>query len=201
MFYSASENRFYDPAFKSRYEASGTWPVDAIEVTEDEWQTYGAGESPAGKVRGATAEGRPTWVDIPPVEMTLEALAARKRAEIFASRDAAFAAGMDYTLPDGSADVVQTRPQDQINLLGLGIKAERLVNQGVTDEVMVIRGESNVSHSITPAEMVTLTDAALVYIEDIYQQGWDRKDTIDAALADDTLTDDEKRAALEAVTW
>lgn len=197
--YSPSENTFYPSSLKSAYVAAGSWPEDALPVSREEYSKYGGQAPPEGMKRGADENGRPIWVPIPPPD--IDTLAARKRAEIFASRDAAFAAGMVYTLPDGSADVVQTRPQDQINLLGLGIKAERLVNQGVTDSVMEIRGESNTSHMITPAEMVTLTNAALAHIEDVYQQSWDRKDAITSALEDDTLTDDEKRAAIEAVTW
>ncbi|GAA0586980.1 DUF4376 domain-containing protein [Halomonas salifodinae] len=124
----------------------------------------------------------------------LEDLAERKRREIDTARDAAFAAGLPYDIA-GEPDVVQTRPQDQINLLGLNAKAQRLVAEGVTDPVMPFRGLSNVTRLLTPEHMDTLTLAALAHIEDIYQRSWDRKDAIDAAL------DSSDRMGIEAVVW
>lgn len=135
----------------------------------------------------------PTRTD--PTPLSLTDLAARQRREIDAARDAAFAAGMPYTLPDGSNDVVQTRPQDQTNLISMSVKAERLVADGVTDPVMPFRGEKNVDHLLAPADMVAMTDAAQAHILAIYQQSWARKDAIDAALAA------KDREGIEAVVW
>lgn len=35
MHYSATQNQFYPDEYRDRYEASGTWPADAVEVPED----------------------------------------------------------------------------------------------------------------------------------------------------------------------
>ncbi|SFT96092.1 protein of unknown function [Halomonas saccharevitans] len=142
--------------------------------------------------RGADENGRPTWVPIPPID--LDTLAARKRSEIDTARDQAFATGLPYDIA-GEPDVVQTRPQDQINLLGLSSKAQRLIADGVTDPVMPFRGQSNVTRMITPEQMDAMTLDALAHIEGIYQQSWDCKDTIKAAL------EAEDREGIEEVAW
>jgi hypothetical protein len=137
----------------------------------------------------------------PPTEALNEAppeplsdLAAHKRAEIDQARDQAFAAGLPYEIA-GEPDVVQTRPQDQINLLGLSAKAQRLIAEGVTDPVMPFRGQSNITRLLTPGQMDAMTLAALAHIEGIYGRSWARKDAIDQALAA------EDREAIEAVSW
>ncbi|QPL45011.1 DUF4376 domain-containing protein [Halomonas sp. A40-4] len=121
-------------------------------------------------------------------------LATQKRAEIDAARDAAFAEGLPRDIA-GEPDVVQTRPQDQINLLGLRAKAESARDEGVTEPVMKFRGEQNVTRYLTPDEMYTLTNDALAHIESIYDHSWERKDAIDVALKA------EDREGIKAVEW
>jgi hypothetical protein len=198
MFFSAKTRAFYPSSLKARYTANNSWPDDALEVTSEEWQTYGEGEPPEGMQRGADENGRPTWVPIPPAD--LDTLAARQRAAIDAERDKAFAAGLPYEIA-GHDDVVQTRPQDQINLLGLSAKAKRLIDAGDTETTFTFRGLSNVNRTLTAEQMDALALAALAHIEQIYGRSWARKDAIDAALEDEDLDDDAKRAAIEAVTW
>lgn len=108
--------------------------------------------------------------------------------------DTALAEGLPREI-DGKPDVVQTRPQDQINLLGLRAKAEAAIDEGITDPMMKFRGEQNVTRYLTPGEMYTLTNDALAHIEGIYDRSWERKDAIDAALQD------ENRARVSMVTW
>ncbi|MCE8023668.1 tail fiber assembly protein [Billgrantia aerodenitrificans] len=198
MYYSSHKNAFYPATVRDDYESSGKWPDDAIKVTDQEWKIYGQGEPPKGMRRGADEHGRPAWVPIPPPD--LETLAARKRQEIDAERDRAFAAGLPYKIA-GHDDVVQTRPQDQINLLGLSAKAQRLLAAGDTETTFTFRGLSNVNRTLTAEQMDALALAALEHIEQIYGRSWLRKDAIDAALEDENLDDDAKRAAIEAVTW
>lgn len=192
MHFSSKKNAFFPSSLAGYYGASGNWPEDAIEVTGEEWQTYGQEEPPEGMQRGADANGRPAWVPIPPPD--LGALAARKRAEIDRARDQAFTAGLPYEIA-GEPDVVQTRPQDQINLLGLSAKAQRLLAAGDTETLIQFRGQSNVNHSLTAHQMDQLTIKALEHIESIYQHSWKLKDAIDAAKkAGD-------REAIETATW
>lgn len=130
----------------------------------------------------------------PPHPEPIEDLADEKRREMDSARDQAFAAGLPYDIA-GTPDVVQTRPQDQINLLGLSSKAQRLLAAGDTETLIPFRGLSNVNHGLTAQQMDDLTMAALAHIESIYQRSWDRKDAIDAA------EEAGDRAAIEAVTW
>lgn len=190
MFFSSERNSFLPKELRERY--GDNWPSDAIEVTPEEWETYGLGQPPAGMQRGADANGRPTWVPLP--EKPIDQLATAKRREIEAVREDAFAAGMPTTV-NGEAETVQTRPQDQVNLLGLRMKAESAKAAGDTTASQKFRGQSNATHLITPDEMIDLTNAALDYIEGIYDQSWQLKDQVDAAEKNGD------REALEAIAW
>ncbi|MEQ5769995.1 DUF4376 domain-containing protein [Halomonas sp. H33-56] len=193
MYYSAELMTFLPGSLRDEYERSGTWPDDAIKVTVGEWQTYGQGDAPTGMQRGSDADGRPTWIKIPPEP--LKDLAARKRSEIEAGLSAALYAGMPHTMPGGTDDVVQTRPEDEPNLLGLAIEARDLRDAGETGAVQVLRAQSNVLYAMTPEQMIAVTDAAKAFKKQQLAHSWTRKDEIEAAL------EAGDRAALEVITW
>jgi hypothetical protein len=190
MFYSPTENKFYDPAFKARYEANGVWPSDAIKVTRKEWKTYGANSPPTGKARGATQEGRPTWVDLPASEPpSLNDLAERKRREIENARDEAIAAGFEHTFGD-TTDTVQMRARDRENIVGLAVSAQRN-----PEGTFAFRAESNAQYELTADEMLELAEAAQAHVSAQYQHSWQRKGEINSAL------EAEDRERIEAVVW
>ncbi|SES09285.1 protein of unknown function [Vreelandella subterranea] len=126
--------------------------------------------------------------------MPLSDLAEQKRREINTARDTELVKGLPYEIA-GEQDVVQTRPQDQINLLGLRAKAEAAREEGITEQVMKFRGQKNVTRYLTPNDMYALTTAALAHIEEIYDHSWERKDAIKVAL------EAEDRDGIEAVEW
>jgi hypothetical protein len=126
---------------------------------------------------------------------SLENLADRKRAAIEAGLASALYAGMLYTMPDGTDDVVQTRPEDEPNLLGLAIEARDLRDAGVTDAGQVLRAQSNKLYAMTPPQMIAVTDAAKAFKKQQLAHSWARKDDIKAAL------EASDRAALEAIDW
>lgn len=64
-FFSPSKNIFLNPLWRDSYVAAGTWPEDAVEVTDAVFAEFGIGQSPEGKMRGVE-NGRPVWVDAPP---------------------------------------------------------------------------------------------------------------------------------------
>lgn len=194
-----SKKRFYSRRTGSTYLEGlhRSMPDDVVEISEERYLSSIATQG-KGKVRSHDEHGLPILVDPPP--MSIPSLADTRRRQIDSDRDQAFAVGLPYDIA-GTPDVVQTRPQDQINLLGLSSKAQRLLADGDTETLIPFRGLSNVSYGLTAQQMDDLTMAALAHIEGIYQQSWDRKDAIDAALEDETLTDDEKRSAIDAVTW
>lgn len=193
MFYSAISNAFFPDEMREDYEAAGTWPDDAIEVTQTEWGMYGLGEAPEGMQRAAGEDGRPMWLPTPPP--TIEELSTRKRAEIEAAMDAELAKGMPYTMPDGTPEIVQTRPEDESNLLGLGIEARDLLVQGVTEPTQYIRVESNAMYQLTPQQMIDLTNATKSHKLQLLNKSWLFKDAIETAL------ETEDREAIEAITW
>ncbi|MGJ7459471.1 DUF4376 domain-containing protein [Halomonas sp. RA08-2] len=146
-----------------------------------------------------STDTRPGWhydgeQCLPPPPELLEDLAVRKRAEIDQVRDTAFAAGLPYEIA-GEPDVVQTRPQDQINLLGLSAKAQRLIAAGDSEATLTFRGLSNVNRELTAEEMDALALAALAHIESIYQRSWMLKDAITTAVEQNTRDD------LKGITW
>lgn len=61
-YFSPSALEFLAGEVRERYIASGTWPDDATEITEDDWQEYGASNAPEGKQLGADKNGLPCWV-------------------------------------------------------------------------------------------------------------------------------------------
>ncbi|UQY45080.1 tail fiber assembly protein [Mixta hanseatica] len=82
-FFSPDKNAFYDSELKSAYDATNSWPEDAIEVSDDIFQTYIAAP-PEGKVRGSI-EGEPGWVDVPPLTSEENVTAAANKKSILIS--------------------------------------------------------------------------------------------------------------------
>ncbi|RUR27703.1 DUF4376 domain-containing protein [Vreelandella nanhaiensis] len=165
-------------------------PADAVEISDDYHQELLNGQG----IKRITADenGYPVLTDPPPIP--LADLAAQKRAELDNARDTAFAEGLEYEI-NGEPDTVQTRPQDQINLLGLQAQAQRLIVAGQPDATLTFRGLQNVNRELTASEIDKLTLAALSHIEEIYQKSWDLKDQLDAAF------EAEEREVIEAISW
>lgn len=63
--FSATSLAFYPTQIQAVYEASGNWPSDAVDVTDEVFAEF-SGAPPEDMTRGATADGQPTWVPIPP---------------------------------------------------------------------------------------------------------------------------------------
>ncbi|MEC8917771.1 MAG: tail fiber assembly protein [Pseudomonadota bacterium] len=76
--FSPSSFGFFEIAWRQFYEAAGTWPNDAVAIPVEMAAEY-EGEPPAGKRRGATENGMPCWVDIPPASLDDLATAALRR--------------------------------------------------------------------------------------------------------------------------
>lgn len=88
VFYSSKTNGFYLSNLKSTYEAKSTWPADAVELTDLEKQTYWQQQAPLGQKLGADANGRPVWVDLPPLSAEEQAILdnrlAKQTGELYA---------------------------------------------------------------------------------------------------------------------
>ncbi|WPJ21702.1 site-specific DNA-methyltransferase [Bacillus phage vB_BpuM-ZY1] len=165
-------------------------PEDAIEISAEQHQALINHDGT--QQLAADEHGRPILVDHPP--MPLETLAELKRQELDQARDAAFAKGLEYDF-NGEIDVVQTRPQDQINLLGLSAKAQRLIAAGQPEATLTFRSGDNVNRELNAAEIDRLTLAALGHIETIYQKSWTLKDGLERALLEGD------REEIEQLIW
>jgi len=93
--FSASRKAFFPADLRDDYEAAGSWPDDAVEVSEQVWRAFVA-QPPEGKAIGAGDDGQPAWVDIPPQpEPTLDEIKTRLSAAVQRHLDAA-AIAMGY---------------------------------------------------------------------------------------------------------
>lgn len=64
-YYSAKTNSFYPESLRVNYEASDSFPDDAIMVSESMWLKYAGLQPPMGMMRAAGKDGMPKWVPIP----------------------------------------------------------------------------------------------------------------------------------------
>lgn len=62
--FSATDNAFYPLSMRQQYVDAGTWPADAVQVSDDIFNEF-TGPSPIGKIRGVVSE-MPAWADLPP---------------------------------------------------------------------------------------------------------------------------------------
>ncbi|EJG5148107.1 tail fiber assembly protein [Salmonella enterica subsp. enterica serovar Sandiego] len=82
IYFSASTCGFYDSRAMSDYILRGTFPDDAVEMTEEEISHFYMVHTPVGKTLGSNA-GRPAWTDTPPPsENELIAAAERKKKNL-----------------------------------------------------------------------------------------------------------------------
>ncbi|WP_061324933.1 tail fiber assembly protein [Serratia rubidaea] len=80
--FSAATCSFYPLEMKDDYISAGSWPDDGINVEDNIFNIY-AGQPPEGKQRGASPDGLPCWIDIPPLTAEqLRAKAARQQSSL-----------------------------------------------------------------------------------------------------------------------
>lgn len=127
------------------------------------------------------------WEVVTPPEPTFDELKQRKRGEINGALSASLRDGMPYTMPDGTEEVVQTRPSDEPNLIGLAVEARDLRAGGETNPVMILRVQSNANHQLTPQKMIDVTNAASAFKKQQLAKSWQLKDQIDTATTPEDL--------------
>ncbi|WP_334469087.1 tail fiber assembly protein [Arsenophonus sp. PmNCSU2021_1] len=66
MYFSASELAWYAGSMKMDYINAGSWDYNAKPVPESVYREFALSEAPLGKMLGASENGDPIWVDIPP---------------------------------------------------------------------------------------------------------------------------------------
>lgn len=65
MFFSGRTLGFYPLDMKDDYESAGSWPDDAVKLTQNEKDKYWLKTAPVGKMLGCK-NSKPCWVSIPP---------------------------------------------------------------------------------------------------------------------------------------
>lgn len=89
-FFSAKTLLFYPQNMIDEYKASGAWPNDAIEISENIYKEFLT--PPTGKMRSARSDGTPCWIDIPPpTHEELIILAEQKKNRLFAEANVVIA--------------------------------------------------------------------------------------------------------------
>ena len=77
-FYSASRNAFFPDVLREDFEDAGTWPVDAVEISDDVYTEFGRLSAPEGKIMGPGDDGLPEWLDVQ-IDYQAKAESARQR--------------------------------------------------------------------------------------------------------------------------
>lgn len=183
-YYSPSENMFYPEDLKSDYLNTGSFPTDAIEVSDDIYIEFVATEPPAGKVRQAGDDGAPIWADM---LICIDDVKAQKIADIKAFRDAITA---DYIIIDGHHFHSDTNSRiQQLSLTRMGLSKQ--LSEGVmwktknhelielTNEIAAqfetetmahdMRLFATAQHHIIAVEMLDNVQAIIDYD---YSEGW-----------------------------
>lgn len=62
--FSPANKTFYSLLWKEEFDASESWPDDAVEVTDEIFAEFSS-DPPFGKMLGAGKDGLPAWIDIP----------------------------------------------------------------------------------------------------------------------------------------
>lgn len=106
----------------------------------------------------------------------LEKLRNEKKKQINVLREIKLNANMPYTF-NGVQDTIQIREKDKIILLGLAIKASKMISQ-TNEPVIEFRSGNDNKYMLTPTEALTLTTQANSYIESVYKESWVYKEQI-----------------------
>lgn len=101
--------------------------------------------------------------------------------QVMNTRNDDFEMGITYSPEVGVEFNVQLRPEDRVNLVMLSLQAKAAL--AIEDETLEkFRSYENETFELTPAQVIDMTNKALVGIKSIYQQSWDFKDQIDSAV-------------------
>lgn len=89
IYFSASENGFYDDVFRTDYIAAGSWPDDAV-IISDRWYQYLLNGQARGQIVAANEYGQPVLANppAPTKEQYIAEAEAQKAALMIAATDA-----------------------------------------------------------------------------------------------------------------
>jgi hypothetical protein len=100
-------------------------------------------------------------------------------ATIKVERERRQQAGLSYLFPDGATGTIQTRDeQDLLNINGQVTAALVLSAQGYTAPMLAFRDSENVTHAMTPAQMIAMGMAASQFVSATYAAKWAHDEAI-----------------------
>lgn len=107
-------------------------------------------------------------------------LRAEQHAAVASLRLAKQQSGTSYLFPDGITGGIQLRDQQDIaNVNGRVTAALILQAQGITDPILGFRDEHNVTHQMTPAQIIAMGMAVSQYIDATYAAKWQHDEAIE----------------------
>lgn len=112
------------------------------------------------------------------------------RRKIAAKRADIQHAGMPFEFPDGKGTVQTRNEVDIINILGQAVVAMSCSVTGETAGLIPFRDAENVTHDMTPAQLLQMAMAALAFVSDTYAKKWRIEKQFDE-LVDNGATDEE----------
>jgi hypothetical protein len=155
--WSPSRLSFYPTEMRTDYEAAGSWPGDAVEVADSVFADF-SGSPPAGKLRGAGANGLPAWVDPPPPTKT------GRLADLAAYRFARETAGIYFKASAALTPSPYATDRDaQSKIIGASVRAAAGKLPGVLWKCM-----DGSFVPLTAADVIALADAAVTYVATCY---------------------------------
>ncbi|EJI9012466.1 tail fiber assembly protein [Escherichia albertii] len=87
IYYSPSENSFYDDSLRSDYDINGTWPDDALEISE-QWYRYLLDKQSEGKTINQNEYGQPVVTEPePPTQEELTEQAEKQKSKLLAEAE------------------------------------------------------------------------------------------------------------------
>lgn len=173
IFYSPSENAFYNDLLKDRYVASGTWPLDARPVEDSTHLEFGLKQAPLGYERKANVHGHPSWVK---KETQLKVIQQTYIDKINAKRDSiVLDESATVTTEDG---IVWQMDSKSVKILMDSISLYAAI--GSTPEGFVWRDYYNVNHVVDLNTLITIAQLRAKEIQDAYTKSWVLKEKVES---------------------
>jgi len=195
--YAAEETPPLAVSGKARIYEKGKWAYVADNRGKTIWKTDGAGESAIVTELGQVASGwtlktfvpQSTWNGSAWV-LNRSLVIEKKREEVGAAREKRIAEGVPYNFPDGSG-IVQTRDLIDVRNIQTNVMAALILQgAGETKPIMVFRDSANVTHYMTPAQMLTMAVAISQYGQVIYNISWELKDKVEGMTTEQIVAFD-----------
>ena len=170
---------------KARIYESGRWKYIADDRGKTVWKTDGFGESMIITKLGNIASGWTTKTFIPLSTWNGSAwilnrslVIANKSVEVGVAREKRIATGVPYDFPDGHG-IIQTRDLVDVRNIQTNVMAALILQgSGEIRPVMVFRDSGNVTHRMTPTQMLAMAVVISQYGQAIYNRSWELKDAV-----------------------